>query len=213
MSIDAMRRNYDAGELTEQQAGDDPIALFRRWFDQAREANAGEWYEANAMTLATVDESGAPDARIVLLKSIEDQGVVFFTNYTSTKAKQIESQPTVALVFHWAWLERQVRIVGKASKIDRKASEEYFATRPRGSQLGAWVSEQSEPATRDALAERLAELEKQFDGQDVPCPPQWGGYFVEARRIEFWQGRPNRLHDRLVYEKGESGWTRVRLSP
>lgn len=213
MSIDAMRRNYDAGELTEQQAGDDPIALFRRWFEDAKDANAGEWYEANAMTLATVDESGAPDARIVLLKSIEDQGVMFYTNYTSAKAKQIERQPTVALVFHWAWLERQVRIVGKASKVDRQTSEAYFATRPRGSQLGAWVSEQSEPTTREELAERLAELEKQFDGQDVPCPPQWGGYFVEARRIEFWQGRPNRLHDRLVYEKGEDGWARVRLSP
>jgi pyridoxamine 5'-phosphate oxidase len=213
MSIDAMRRNYDAGELTEQQAGDDPIALFRRWFAEAKDANAGEWYETNAMTLATVDESGTPDARIVLLKSIEDEGVVFYTNYTSAKAKQIEGQPTVALVFHWAWLERQVRIVGRASKIDRKTSEQYFATRPRGSQLGAWVSEQSEPTTREALAERLAELEKQFDGRDVPCPPQWGGYFVEAKRFEFWQGRPNRLHDRLVYEKGEGGWTRVRLSP
>jgi len=213
MSIDAMRRNYEAGELTEQQAGDDPIALLRQWFDEAKQANEGPWYEANAMTLATVTPAGTPEARIVLLKEIEDAGVVFYTNYTSAKAREIEHQPTVALTFHWAPLERQVRIVGRANKVDRKTSEQYFASRPRGSQLGAWVSEQSEPTTRQQLADRLAELEKEFEGRDVPCPPQWGGYRVIAERIEFWQGRPNRLHDRLEYARADAGWTRRRLSP
>jgi len=213
MSIDAMRRNYEAGELTERQAGDDPIALLRQWFDEAKAGNGGAWFEPNVMTLATVTPTGEPDARIVLLKDIVDDGVVFYTNYTSAKGRQIEHQPTVALVLHWAPQERQVRIVGQASKVDRATSEAYFATRPRGSQLGAWVSEQSAITTRQQLAERLAELEKEFEGKDVPCPPQWGGYQVNAKRLEFWQGRPNRLHDRLQYTRSGEGWERVRLSP
>ena len=208
-----MRRNYDAGELTEPQAGDDPIALFRRWFDEARQTNPGQWYEPNTMTLATVDAEGRPDARIVLMKDITDAGVVFYTNYSSAKAEQIAVQPTVALAFHWAWLERQVRLVGEAAKVDGGVSEAYFATRPRGSQLGAWVSEQSAPTTREQLRARLAELEAQFADREVPCPPQWGGYTVHAGRLEFWQGRPNRLHDRLLYTRQAGGWSRVRLSP
>jgi len=211
----AMRRDYAAAELTEQQAGDDPLALFARWFAQAKAERPGDaqWYEVNAMTLATVDAGGRPAARIVLLKDFDEDGLVFFTNYESQKASHIATNPVVALCMHWPWLERQVRIEGRASQIDREASEAYFASRPRGSQLGAWVSNQSEPITRQQMAHRLADLERRFKDRDIPCPPHWGGYRVEPAAIEFWQGRPNRLHDRLLFTRTADGWQCRRLGP
>lgn len=210
-----MRREYTQGELTEAEAGDDPVVLFERWFDQACQTNPGAFYEPNVMALATVGPDGVPANRIVLLKSFDAAGVTFYTNYASHKARQIAHNPMVALAFHWPWLERQVRIVGPAAPVPRAVSQQYFATRPRGSQLGAWVSDQSEPIGREQLAARLAELEARFDGGDVPCPPNWGGYVVALRAIEFWQGRPNRLHDRLVYRRAadRDGWQRQRLGP
>jgi len=213
--IESMRRDYVADELTDQAAGDDPVALFARWFEQARAAipDGAQWYEANALTLATVDPSGRPSARVVLVKDFDASGLVFFTNYRSHKARDIERDPRVAMCFHWAWLERQVRIDGRAERIDRAESEAYFRSRPRGSQLGAWVSDQSEPVTRERLARRLAELERQYADHDVPCPPHWGGYRVKPERIEFWQGRPNRLHDRIVFERADDHWTRQRIGP
>ncbi len=214
-NLAAMRRAYGAAELTEASAGDDPLALFVRWFDQARATIDPEapWYEVNAMTLATADAAGRPSARVVLLKDFDGEGFVFFTNYASRKGREIATQPQVALCLHWPWLERQVRVEGPASRIDRAASEQYFRGRPRGSQLGAWVSEQSEPITRRAMVERLAELENKYADMDIPCPPHWGGYCVHPETIEFWQGRPNRLHDRIVFAREAGGWRRMRIGP
>lgn len=217
-AIAAMRRNYAASRLTETDAGDDPLALFRRWFDEARSTSPGPWYEANAMTLATAPGSLQPSARIVLLKDLDDHGrFTFFTNYHSRKAHELDANPQAALVFHWPWLERQVRIEGAIEKTPRTVSEDYFRGRPRGSQLGAWVSDQSSPTTSEALAARLDELQSLFADRDIPCPPYWGGYFVLPRVIEFWQGRPDRLHDRLEYRRdtsrGPGGWSRQRLGP
>jgi pyridoxamine 5'-phosphate oxidase len=209
----AMRREYTQHELTEADAGDDPRALFDRWFDQATQSCPGQWYEPNTMALATVGADGVPSNRIVLLKSFDQAGFVFFTNYDSRKAGELAGNANAALAFHWPWLERQVRAVGAASKIDRAATESYFASRPRGSQLGAWVSDQSEPMSRQAMADRLAELEAKFADGDVPCPPNWGGYVVAPRQIEFWQGRPSRLHDRLLYTLIDGQWQRQRIGP
>jgi len=208
-----MRREYAQHELTEADAGDDPIALFERWFDEATESCPGQWYEPNVMSIATVGDDGVPSNRIVLLKAVEDGGFVFFTNYDSRKAGELAANPNTALAFHWPWLERQVRIVGAASRIDRASTEQYFATRPRGSQLGAWVSDQSQPMSRQAMTDRLTELEAKFADGAVPCPPNWGGFVVRPSQIEFWQGRPNRLHDRLLYWATNAGWQRQRLGP
>lgn len=207
------RSEYLRGSLTEDEAGDDPIALFGRWFEQAHETAAGPEYEASVMTLATVTPENRPAARIVLLKSYDAAGFTFFTNYKSHKGRDLAANPYASLVFHWIHLERQVRIDGKAVKTSRAESEAYFATRPRGSQLGAWVSHQSEAVTRDQLESRLAALEAQYADRPVPCPPHWGGYRVQPQRIEFWQGRANRLHDRIAFVREGAGWKRQRLGP
>ncbi len=208
-----LRIEYSRGGLTEDQAGDDPMVLFERWFAEARQTT-GPGYEPNVMTLATVDAEGHPAARIVLLKQFDERGFVFYTNYQSDKAAELQVHAQAALVFHWCSLERQVRITGQVERIAREQSEQYFATRPRGSQIGAWVSEQSTETTRDELDRKLADLELRFEGQPVPCPPHWGGYRVRPNRLEFWAGRPNRLHDRLLFVRLADGkWARRRLNP
>jgi pyridoxamine 5'-phosphate oxidase len=207
-----LRKEYTGVVLKESDAGPDPIQQFRRWFD---EVLAADLHEPNAMTLATATPDGRPSARTVLLKGFDKRGFVFYTNYEGRKGWELEANPYAALVFYWGELERQVRIEGRVSRISEEESDAYFAGRPRGSQLGAWASEQSRPVEdRGALEERLRELEAEYEGREVPRPPFWGGYRVEPETVEFWQGRENRLHDRLLYSRvGGGAWKLERLQP
>jgi pyridoxamine 5'-phosphate oxidase len=198
--------------LAESEAGTDPFALFEKWFDQAK---AAELTDPNAMTLATSTLDGAPSARIVLLKGVDERGFTFFTNYDSRKGREMTANPRVALVFMWHQLERQVRVEGTIEKVTEAESDAYFVTRPLGSRLGAWASEQSQviPSREFLEAQHAALMEKYPDG-NVPRPPNWGGYRVLPLSIEFWQGRPSRLHDRILFTRRSDGsWERVRLSP
>jgi pyridoxamine 5'-phosphate oxidase len=211
--FEAMRREYSDGSLEQSQAGDDPMDLFKRWLDEAVRTNQGAWFEPNAMVLATADADG-PDGRIVLLKDVDDRGLVFYTNYDSAKARQILADPRVAAVFYWSQLHRQVRIRGRIQRIDEATSRAYFASRPRGSQLGAIVSRQSEVIDgRQVLDQRLAEAQQQYEGREIPKPDNWGGYRIVPERVEFWQGRENRLHDRIRFLLADGHWRRQRLSP
>ena len=207
-----LRKEYTRAGLKESDAASDPIEQFRSWFDGAL---AADLHEPNAMTLATATPEGRPSARIVLLKGFDERGFVFYTSYEGRKSEEIDANPLCALVFYWGELERQVRVEGSVSRISEEESDEYFGSRPRGSQLGAWASEQSRPVQgRDALEERLRNLEAEYEGREVLRPPFWGGYRVEPEVIEFWQGRENRLHDRLVYRRSDNGeWGRERLQP
>ena len=206
-----LRKEYTRTGLNETDASPDPIAQFRRWFD---EALAADLHEPNATTLATATPDGRPSARVVLLKGFDERGFVFYTNYEGRKARELEINPLCALVVYWGELERQVRVEGRAGRISDEDSDAYFAGRPRGSQLGAWASEQSRPVRdRGALEVRLRELEAEYEGREVPRPPFWGGYRIEPETIEFWQGRENRLHDRLVYRRSDGLWRRERLQP
>jgi pyridoxamine 5'-phosphate oxidase len=207
-----LRVDYARGRLDETDAARDPVGQFGRWFNEAAAANVPE---PNAMTLATSDASGVPAARIVLLKSFDDRGFTFYTNYDSRKGRELAGNPRAALCFFWQPLERQVRIEGAVERVGRGESEAYFNGRPRQAQIGAWVSQQSRPVTSRAELERLeAELQKRFDGKPVPLPDYWGGFRVVPHAIEFWQGRPSRLHDRLLYTRNAEGaWTIQRLSP
>lgn len=190
----------------------DPITLFTEWFAKAASTGIDK---PNAMTLTTVGSDGRPDARIVLLSSVDTRGFVFHTNYQSRKGEELAHNPAVALVFWWDPLGSQVRIEGQATKTSAAESDAYFAKRPRGSQLGAWASAQSRPIeSRAVLEAQLRECEREYDGRPVPRPPHWGGYRVVPQRIEFWQDRPNRLHDRIRYERAaDGGWRTLQLSP
>jgi pyridoxamine 5'-phosphate oxidase len=207
-----LRKEYTRAGLKESDAASGPIEQFRNWFD---EALAADLHEPNAMTLATATPDGRPSARVVLLKGLDERGFVFYTSYEGRKGGELETNPYCALVFYWGELERQVRVEGRASRVSEDESDEYFGSRPRGSQLGAWASEQSRPVEgRGALEERLRGLEADYEGREVPRPPFWGGYRVEPEVVEFWQGRENRLHDRLVYRRSDNGeWGRERLQP
>jgi pyridoxamine 5'-phosphate oxidase len=209
-SLSTLGRGLVRG-LTEESAGPDPIALFTAWFDEAKRTGI---YLPEAMTAATATRDGHPSARLVLLKGHDERGFVFYTNYESRKAEELAENPRAALVFHWPTLQRQVRIEGAVSKISAEESDAYFRTRPRGSQLSAWASKQSAVLeTRDQLEQRFREYEGQFSGSRVSLPPFWGGYRVVAERMEFWQGRINRLHDRICYVREGAGWTRYRAYP
>jgi pyridoxamine 5'-phosphate oxidase len=209
-----MRRQYVQGGLDEAEVLSDPIAQFAVWFEEAVKSNVGESFEPNAMTVATVGEGGEPAARVVLLKSFDERGFVFFTNLASEKGRELKAKPVAALVFYWPALERQVRVTGEVEEVERVVSEAYFRSRPRGSQLGAAVAEQSAVvASRRVLEERLAELERRYEGGEGPMPVTWGGYRVRPRVVEFWQGRENRLHDRIRFVREEGGWKRERLAP
>jgi pyridoxamine 5'-phosphate oxidase len=207
-----LRREYASRALTEADALDDPIQQFSLWFGEALKS---ELLDTNAMTLATASRNGAPSARIVLLKGFDDAGFVFFTNYESAKARDLEGNPQACLLLFWAALERQIRISGRVSKTPSKESETYFQSRPFESQIGAWASAQSRSLDgRAALEARYAELAAKYAGGPVPLPPFWGGYRVQPDAIEFWQGRKSRLHDRLLYTRQPDGsWARSRLSP
>lgn len=211
MSIADLRREYAAARLDEAEVDRDPIRQFARWFEEARRA---ELQEPNAMTLATASADGSPSARIVLLKSADERGFAFFTDYRSRKGRELEANPRAALVFYWGELERQVRVSGTVSRVSREENEAYFLSRPRDSRLGAWTSHQSTVIeARADLDERLEAMTARFDGGDVPLPPHWGGFRVRPDALEFWQGRENRLHDRIRYRREAGAWKVERLSP
>lgn len=211
MSIGDLRRDYRARALTEADAHADPLTQFQQWLDEAVRA---ELLDATAMTLATASPDGAPAARIVLLKGIGPEGFMFFTNYDSAKAAQLAANPRACLVCFWPTLERQVRITGTVSRASAEASDAYFGSRPLDSQLGAWASPQSRViADRTVLDQQLADVTTRYAGGPVPRPEHWGGYVVAPHEIEFWQGRANRLHDRLRYRRDGAAWTIDRLAP
>lgn len=214
MTFDQMRKSYQLSGLLEHEVHADPIEQFHRWFHEAKTEDVPSWLELNAMTLATADASGNVTSRIVLLKGIDQGRFCFFTNYRSAKARQMDENPSVSLCFLWPHLERQIRITGTVAKTSRETSIAYFHSRPRGSQLGAHLSQQSSTIpNRTALEQELKRFEAEYEGREVPCPEFWGGYAVTPSEIEFWQGRENRLHDRIVYHKASDQWTISRLAP
>jgi pyridoxamine 5'-phosphate oxidase len=211
LDLARMREEYAREGLDEAAAGDDPLALLGRWLNEAIGAGL---HEPNAMALATATPDGRPSVRIVLLKGLDDRGLTFFTGYESRKGAEVEANPQAAAVLLWHPLQRQVRVEGGVTRIDEAESDAYFQSRPRGSQVGAVASPQSRViASREVLERRVAEVEGVFAGHDVQRPPVWGGYRIALESVEFWQGRPSRLHDRLRYVRQHDGWRRDRLAP
>lgn len=213
-----MRKSYEKQALLEDLVAPNPYEQFKKWFETAR--NTPEIYEANAMTIASVSNEGQPSARIVLLKGIEEntekKGLLFYTNYHSRKGKELTENPKVSVLFYWGALQQQVRIEGEVKQLSPQKSTQYFQQRPKGSQIGAWASPQSQViASRTILNDNLTELEAQYKDQEIlPRPDHWGGYLIEPHYWEFWQGRPNRLHDRLCYTlQNTEEWTIERLAP
>ncbi|WP_417329659.1 pyridoxamine 5'-phosphate oxidase [Halomonas cupida] len=206
-----IRRDYEGGSLDESRVPADPLTMFDEWFALARDTDPDD---ANAMTLATVDSQGFPHARVVLLKGFDQRGMVFFTNYNSHKGSELANVPQAALTFWWPQLARQVRIEGSVEQVSEAESDEYFASRPRGSQLGAWIATQSVVIPdRNWIEERQQRFEQAYEGQEIPRPVHWGGYRVKPEMIEFWQGQPSRLHDRVRYQLRDRNWEVVRLAP
>lgn len=210
-TLQDLRQDYHSNQLGEQDILQDPMKQFEKWFE---EAMAAKIYEPNVMTLATADKSGRPNARIVLLKGFDEKGFSFYTNYLSQKGKELRKNPYACLVFFWAEMERQVRIEGLVEKLDKTVSEEYFHSRPFGSQIGAIASPQSQSInSRTELEQKVSELSQQYEGKIVPKPSHWGGYLVKPTCIEFWQGRSSRLHDRIQYKLTGQDWKIERLAP
>lgn len=213
MNIHSTRTNYDHDQaLLESEIETDPIVQFQQWLEAAYALPMPG--EPNAMCLASVDEAGHPSARMVLLRGLDSRGFVFFTSFFSRKGRDLVHNPHVAATFYWPTLHRQVRIEGSVSPLSDDESDAYFESRPRGHQLAAWASEQSEVVERrEYLEERMQHFDERFEGEEVPRPHSWGGYLIAPTRIEFWQGRPNRLHDRIEYQRAAAGWTIRRLQP
>ncbi len=211
LNVAALRKNYTKGGIVDSNLPDSPIAFFKTWLDEAVKS---EVMEPNAMSLATADKDGTPNVRMVLLKGIEGETIHFYTNYESEKGKELADNPQASVAFWWPELERQVRISGSVEKISKKESTDYFHSRPRESQIGAWSSNQSrEVMNRVDLQNRYEKIKKKFEGADIPKPEFWGGYQINIKKIEFWQGRPGRLHDRIKYVKNSEEWTKSRLQP
>jgi pyridoxamine 5'-phosphate oxidase len=214
MAIADIRREYSLGGLRRVDLDANPIAQFQKWFEEATRAFAQKEIDVNAATLATADKNGKPSARIILLKGLDERGFVFYTNYESRKGRELVENPNAALTFYWPELERQICVAGIVEKVSRDESENYFRSRPRDSQLAAWASNQSDVvADRAALEARWNEMGKKFPNE-VPLPPNWGGFILNPQRIEFWQGRASRLHDRFQYTKQpDNSWRSARLAP
>lgn len=211
INVADLRANYTKGGIIDSDLPNNPIVLFKTWLDEALKSQV---MEPNAMSLATADKSGTPNVRMVLLKGVEGDTLHFYTNYESEKGKELADNPRASVAFWWPELERQVRITGDVEKLSEKESEDYFHSRPRESQIGAWSSNQSkEVLSRVELQTRFEKLKKRFEGVDIPKPDFWGGYQISIEKIEFWQGRPGRLHDRILYVKNSEEWTKSRLQP
>ncbi|MEX1062829.1 MAG: pyridoxamine 5'-phosphate oxidase [Balneolaceae bacterium] len=211
LNVWELRRSYTKSGLLEADLPENPFKLLKRWIEQALISKVPE---PNAMSLATVKKDQVPDVRMILLKEIEEDTILFFTNYRSEKAEDLKHCPAAACCFWWAELERQVRLRGSVEKVARGESTAYFASRPRESQLGAWASDQSrEVQGREALELKFEDFKKKYEGKEIPVPAEWGGYRIRVTDLEFWQGRPGRLHDRILFCRTSSGWSRKRLAP